>query len=400
MRYRVPAAVLFTPILLIAVLLGTGCATTGPMTDAGVDGGRAADAGPDFDASRLESLAQSVGFQWTGVAASADGRIFVSHPRWDGPYKGAVFEIVDGRARRYPDGQWNRWPPAPTETQNERDQDPAYRFVCVQSVHIDAKHRMWVLDPASPGFGGVVPGAAKLVEIDLETDRVVRVIRFDESIAPEASYLNDVRLDVERNVAFITDSGLGAIIVVDLETNRSRRVLASHRSTKAEADAVPVIGGREWRFGQTPAGEVPQIHSDGIAYNPADDHVYYQALTARTLYRIPASVLADFEQPEWAIRLAIEDLGPSVLTDGMDADADGNVYFTALERDAIVYRTPAGEYRTLVTSENLSWPDSLAITPEGVVFTTARIHETKGFSFDGLMPSEPYGLWRAPLPGE
>ena len=383
-------------VLAKVVSMIAGCQPMPPRTvEAPAD---QAAASPDYGASRLESVAQSVGFQWTGVAASADGRVFVNFPRWDGPYRWAVAELVDDMYRPYPDGQWNRWPPAEAEIAGEPD--PAYRFVCVQSVHIDANNRMWVLDPASPGFGGVVPGAAKLVEIDLATDRVVRVIRFNESIAPEASYLNDVRLDVERNVAFITDSGLGAIIVVDLETNRSRRVLANHPSTKAESDVVPVIGGREWRFGQTPTGDVPQIHSDGIAYNPVDDHVYYQALTARTLYRIPAGMLADFERSEWAIAQAVENLGPSVLTDGMDADRQGNVYFTALEQDAIVYRMPEGAYRTLVTSENLAWPDSLAITPEGVVFTTARIHETKAFSFNGLMPSEPYGLWQAPLPGQ
>ena len=385
--------VVLAPLLALQAASHQGCA---PMPHVGDADGPPSmvESGPDFDASRLEAIAQSVGFQWTGVAASADGRVFVSHPRWDGPYKGAVFEVVDGLARPYPDGQWNRWPP----TETDLDPDPAYRFVCVQSVHVDANDRLWVLDPASPSFQGVVPGAAKLVEIDLASDRVVRVIRFDETIAPPQSYLNDVRLDVERNVAFITDSGLGAIVVVDLDTNESRRVLADHSSTKAHEDVVPVIGGRAWRLGQTPSGPVPQIHADGIAYSPADDYVYYQALTARTLYRIPAGVLADFEQREWAIAQAVEDLGPSVLTDGMDADAAGNLYFTALERDAIVYRTHAGDYRTLIASDELAWPDSLALTPEGLYFTTARIHQTKNFSFDGLMPSEPYGLWRIPIP--
>lgn len=353
---------------------------------------------PHFAADRLEPVLMSPGFQWTGVAATADGRVFVSFPNWDGPYHGAVYEIVNGVRRAYPDGQWNRWPPATPTTQTELDPDPAYRFVCVQSVYVDAKDRLWILDPASPRFEGVVPGAAKLVEVDLATDRVVRVIRFDDSIAPKDSYLNDVRIDARRNVAFITDSGLGALVVVDLNTNQSRRVLEGHASTRAEPGVVPIVGGREWRLGQTPTGPVPQVHADGIAYNPADDYVYYQALTARTLYRVPAAVLADFSQSEFAIARAVERVGQSVVTDGMDADAAGNVYFTALERDAIVYRTPGGEYRTLVKDANLAWPDSLAITPRGLLITTSRIHETKAFSFDGLMPQEPYGLWRAPLP--
>lgn len=379
------------PALALALALG-GCHATPPGEDQIVVLLQRTQ--PDYDASRLEPILMSQGFQWTGVAATDDGRVFVSYPNWDGPYRWAVAELVDGVHRPYPDGQWNRWPPAETELET----DPAYRFVCVQSVYADGKNRLWILDPASPRFEGVVPGAAKLVEVDLSTDQVVRVIRFDDSVAPKESYLNDVRIDVQRNVAFITDSGLGALVVVDLNTNQTRRVLADHPSTKAEKGVIPVIGGRELRIGQTPHGVVPQIHADGIAYNPLDDYVYYQALTARTLYRVPASVLADFGASDWAIAQAVERVGPSVMTDGMDADAEGNVYFTALEKNAIIYRTPAGDYRTLIEEKNLAWPDSLAITPDGVYITTSRIHQTKRFSFDGLMPREPYGLWRAPLP--
>lgn len=378
-------------VLVFTTMVLAGCQSAIRDDDAAVLRQRSQ---PDYASDRLEPILMSQGFQWTGVAATSDGRVFVSYPRWDGPYQWAVAEIVRGVLRPYPDGQWNRWPPA----ESDLDADPAYRFVCVQSVHVDARDRLWILDPASPRFEGVVPGAAKLVEVDLETDRVVRVIRFDHSIAPQKSYLNDVRIDVERNVAFITDSGLGALVVVDLNTNQSRRVLANHTSTKAEKGVVPIIGGRALRVGQTPRGAVPQIHADGIAYNPADDFVYYQALTARTLYRIPAAVLADFSKREHEIASAVEEVGPSVLTDGMDADADGNVYFTALEEDAIIYRTPQGQYRTLVQDPRLAWPDSLAITPDGLYVTTSRIHETKRFSFDGLMPGEPYGLWRAPRP--
>lgn len=389
MRRALPAVAL--PALALT-LAQAGCQAPPPLGEkpAVLESARA----PDFAPDRLEPITMSQGFQWTGVAATDDGRIFVSYPRWDGPYQWAVAEIVRGVFRPYPDGQWNRWPPADTDL----DADPAYRLVCVQSVHVDAKNRLWILDPASPRFEGVVPGAAKLVEVDLDTDQVVRVIRFDASIAPERSYLNDVRIDVQRNVAFITDSGLGALVVVDLNTNQTRRVLADHPSTKAQKGVVPIIGGRELRVGQAPGGPVPQIHADGVAYNPADDHVYYQALTARTLYRIPALVLADFDASDWTIAQAVEPVGPSVMTDGMDADATGNVYFTALEDDAIVYRTPEGDYRTLIGDKGLAWPDSLAITPDGVYITTSRIHQTKRFSFDGLMPREPYGLWRAPMP--
>jgi hypothetical protein len=103
--------------------------------------------------------------------------------------------------------------------------------VCVQSVVVDDQDALWVLDPASPKTEAVVKGGPKLVKIDLAT-RVTQSVIFDEDVAPERSYLNDVRLDTKTGHAFITESGTGAIIVVDLKSGKARRLLASDPSTK------------------------------------------------------------------------------------------------------------------------------------------------------------------------
>ena len=51
-----------------------------------------------------------------------------------------------------------------------------------------------MIDPAAPATGFIVPGGPKLVEIDLKTDKVVQNYRFGGDVAPQGSYLNDVRL--------------------------------------------------------------------------------------------------------------------------------------------------------------------------------------------------------------
>ena len=66
-------------------------------------------------------------------------------------------------------------------------------FVCVQSVVADAHGNLWVVDPAAPATAPVVQGGPKLVRIDLKANKVAQVIRFDETVAPQGSYLNDVR---------------------------------------------------------------------------------------------------------------------------------------------------------------------------------------------------------------
>jgi hypothetical protein len=76
-----------------------------------------------------------------------------------------------------------------------------------------------VVDPAAPGNAFIVPGGPKLVRVDLATDRVAEAIAFDETVASQGSYLNDVRFSPDGSHAYLTDSGTtGALVVVDLRT--------------------------------------------------------------------------------------------------------------------------------------------------------------------------------------
>ncbi|HSO23444.1 MAG TPA: L-dopachrome tautomerase-related protein, partial [Chondromyces sp.] len=260
----------FTPVLMFVACIA-GCADPGP------------EGAPDAAAVKtqaLEVVAESER-QWTGVAVTREGRVFVNFPRWSPEVPVSVAELqADGALAAFPDQGWNAWSPG---------SDPTSVWVCVQSVVADGEGSLWVLDPANPGFAGVVPGGPKLVEIDIPTGAIIQTIRFDNTVAPSESYLNDVRLDHLHATAYITDSGLGALVVVNLATGASRRVLADHPSTKAE-DTVLVIGGEPWL---RPDGSAPQVHADGIAYDRARDLVYFQALTGRTLYRISGAALRD-----------------------------------------------------------------------------------------------------------
>jgi Major royal jelly protein len=77
----------------------------------------------------------------------------------------------------------------------------------------------------------------------LATNKVVQTISLDENVAPKRSYLNDLRLDTKTGHAFITESGTGAIIVVDLKSGKARRLLANNPSTKLEPEAEIVVDG-------------------------------------------------------------------------------------------------------------------------------------------------------------
>ena len=328
--------------------------------------------------------------QCTGVAVSRKGRVFASFPLWHDGHRIHVAEVFeDGTYAPYPNESWNSW----------RESGPVAgeQFVCVQSVYTDDTDRLWVLDPANPRMRGVVPDGAfpKLVMFDLSTNTPTRTYDLS-SVAPAGSYLNDVRIDTLTGHAFMTDSSLGGLVVLDLNSGTGRRVLAEHPATKAEPDVIPIVGGRELRFAGGPnQGQVPQVHSDGIAFDPVRRFVYWQALTSRTLYRLPAEALIDASLADAALAASIENLGPTVMTDGMEVDARGNVYFSAIEESAVVVRTPDGKLHTLARAELLSWPDSFALGPGGSLYvTTAQIHKTSWFTPDGSMPTTPYRIFR------
>lgn len=363
----------------------------------------------------ITEVFRSDGYQFTGVAISSAGRLFVNFPRWGGPYRMAVAEIRrDGTPVPFPNDGWNRTDPTPTIPGGP----PDLRFICVQSVTVDDQDHLWVLDPASPNLAGVVRvgGGPKLVRFNLndkDPASSAKVFYFDPVIAPDNSYLNDLRVDTRRGFAYITDSGRGGLVVLDLNTGLARRLLDNHPSVLSDANLVPVIEGRDLRNRQS--GQVPQIHADGLALSPDAEYVYYQALTAKRLFRIPTAALRDAALSPDQVAAAVEDLGETVVTDGMQMDADGNLYFSALEMDAIVVRTPDGRLVTHARDIRLAWPDSFAIgpvrgpnpeprrrpartpAPQYLYVTTAQIHRTSNFSPNGSSPNQPYRIFRMPL---
>ena len=113
----------------------------------------------------------------------------------------------------------------------------------------------------------------KLVRIDLASNKVVRTYPFDERVAPQGSYLNDIRFSPDGEWGYVTGSGRGAILVVNLETGDIRRVLDGVSSTQAEKGVLVHIDGKPLR---RPDGKAPSFAADGIALSRDGDTLYWQ----------------------------------------------------------------------------------------------------------------------------
>ena len=325
--------------------------------------------------------------QMAPVAISSTGRLFISVPRWVDEPTPSVAEIAaDGSLTPYPNEAMNAWDKVPGESAAEH-------FVSIQSVVVDEEDALWILDPASPFFRGVVPGGAKLVRVDLATNEVTRVYHFDDESVPVKAYLNDVRF--AHGHAFISDSGLGSIIVVDLDTGKARRLLDGHPSTTVEQGVEPMIGGREWKF---PNGKVPQVHIDGIAIDPQREYVYYKPLVGITLYRVPIAALLDESLSPEEVGSQVELVAETEPTDGLEFDAQGNLYMTALEENAIKVMRPDGRIELVASGGDFKWPDTIAMSRDGdLLFSNAQFHLLPDFNGGEDKRTQPYKVFRLKL---
>lgn len=342
--------------------------------------------------SLLEKVATFRGAMPTGVTVAASGRIFVNFPQWGDRAPFAVAEVKKGKVVPFPNVALNRADP----------KRPAETFLSVQSVVADAKNRLWVLDTAAPGFQAPIAGGAKLVAIDLATNKVVRTLVLPDSAVLESTYLNDVRFDLRQGkegVAYVTDSstsGPGAILVVDLASGSATRRLSGHPSTAADPSFTPTIDGEPLK--NRPAGgeEAPfRVAADGIALSSDGATLYYAALSSRRWYAAPTAALRDANVSDEQLAAQVKDLGVREgASDGLEADDQGRVFATDYENNAI-RRWSAGTWATTIRDPRLSWPDTIAIGPDQYLYVIAnQLHRQPGFHGGKDLRKKPYELLR------
>ena len=330
---------------------------------------------------RSAALSQVAQFdhQATGVAVTADGRRFVNFPRWTDDAPVSVAEVLpNGSLRPYPDAKWNGWRNARANELPVGD-----HFVCVQSVVPDGHGNLWVLDPGAPGNEKILPGAPKLVRIDLATNRVTKVIRMAEDVALQGTYLNDIRFSPDGRIGYITDSGTrGAIIVVDLESGRGWRALDGNPATQIDKSVTVTLDGKPLK---RPDGRQPAFAADGIALSNDGRTLYWQALTGRTLYSIDTGLLRhDVSEARRAEN--VRTVAQTHVADGLWMSKAGVLYLTS-PTDYSIKRLNGSAVETVLTDRRLRWPDTFAEGPDGRIYVTAsHIQDTMWFT-PGAPPS-------------
>ncbi|HEX8414899.1 MAG TPA: L-dopachrome tautomerase-related protein [Sphingomicrobium sp.] len=318
------------------------------------------------------TLVASFDHQVTGVAVTTDGRRFVNFPRWTDDAPISVAEVMnDGSLRPYPDAKWNEWRNARANELGVAD-----HFVCVQSIVPDGHGNLWVLDPGAPGNEKIMPGAPKLVKVDLRSNTVAKVIPVPEDVALQGTYLNDIRFSPDGRIGYITDSGArGAIIVVDLESGKSWRALDGHPSTQVDKSVTVALDGKPLR---RPDGRQPMFAADGIAISNDGKTLFFQALTGNTLYAIDTDLLRQ-DTPDAQRATGVRRVATTHVADGLWMSKAGVLYLTS-PTDYSIKRLSGTTVETVLTDRRLRWPDTFSEGPDGLMYVTAsHIQDTNWF---------------------
>ncbi len=336
---------------------------------------------PVLPAAALEVVAD-LDYPPGNIAVSRTGRVFFSfHPGGDPPI--AVAELVGGKPIPYP------------------DQASQARYQSVLALRIDGQGRLWALDYAHYGWG-----QPRLLAFELDSGALVHEYDFPSEVAGLLSMVNDFQVDPAGEKIYIAESNpirqKPALIVYDIASQTSRRLLERHSSVRAKDYVLETPERRMLVFGIFPL----RIGVDSIALDKRGEWLYYGPVSGDRLHRIATRDLNDTALDDDALGVRVENFGPKPLSDGLSMDVEDNVYLTDPEHGAILALGPDRSLRTLVKDPRLRWPDGLSFGPDGWLYVTCSALQHVLFVRTAHMRAHaPYQIFRfkpgpAGVPGQ
>lgn len=296
----------------------------------------------------------------------------------------------------------NNWSPFPNEEMNTPGSGASVELDAVLGLACDSKGVVWMLDNGRRT--GVLP---KLVAWDTKKDQLSRVIVIDKTALSPHSFLKNVVLDPVAPYVYISDPADGltsAIIVVDIDTGVTRRVLEGHNSVQMdpgislEVEGGPVEVRRpDGRLATPLAGVSP------IAIDRKGDWLYYGPRDGASLFKIKTDLLRRSDIAPHTLISQVIGVSPKPVCESMVIDSKGRIYFGDISRGAVDYVTPDEDYlnlRLLMRDPRIAWPGGLVIGPNGHLhFFSSQLHRTPFFNGGKDVTAPPFSIFKArPLP--
>ncbi len=329
-----------------------------------------------------------------GLAITPSGDYIISCHQFFHPTYAVLRLNRDGIWEPFPNIQMNT--PAPG---NQLALDSVLGIVC------DEDGVVWMLDN-----GRRSQTAPKLVGWDTTKDESTALRQVINFVAPtvlKTTFLRNLALDPEKPFIYISDPAMGpdaALIVVDLKTNLTRRVLQGHYSVQPDPTVSLELDGKPVEAKSQDGKSVQPLSGvSPLAVDAEGKWLYFGPMHGRTLYRVETQFLQDPTLDPNQLSAKVQGFSSKPICDSIAIDPRGNVYFGDIGGNAIGYVTEDEkylQYHYLIQDGRLIWPGGLTFGTDGKLhFFSNQLHRTPIYNGGKNVSTPPFEIFRVkPLP--
>lgn len=327
------------------------------------------------------TVEQSVG----NIAFTHKGDLVYSHhPFFNPAHRVVKYNAKTKTTTPFPNEEWN----TPRETDD-------HYLSNVLGIRNDENGIVWMLD-----MGQRNPVTSKIVGWNTITDKLERIYYLPETSVAPTSQPNDMVVDTKHGLFIIADEGIGnggdgssaALIIVDMKTGKTRRLLEGHSTTLPE-NLPTVVNGKPLAVN----GKNLLVGCDGITADKNFEWVYYAPLNGTKLYRVKTTDLLNENLSEAELDKRIETYSDKPNNGGLSIDDAGNLYLTAMESNSVaVILAKDKSVHNIVTDEKLLWADGVSYNvKDGYMYVSAaQVHLGAVFNNGKNLATAPFYIFR------
>jgi len=321
---------------------------------------------------------------------SSDRLIFSYHPFYQPKVK--VGELLaDGKVKPFPNSDWQQ-----CHDPQGKPKDPHTCLNWVLGLRTDDRDRVWLLDSgqAEPRI------EPKLVAWDTRKNQLDRIIPLPFPVSIPESQHNDFVISNRHQAIVIADEAIAtgpvgdkaALVVVDLTTGKSRRVLEGDTSVMPDLQRPLIIDSTS----ANPKRIEVFVGADGIALDSAQHWLYFAPMNKDKVYRVAMADLLNPDLSPKALSAKVEEYADKPNNGGLSIDSADNLYLTDVGERAIGIIPATGrQYQTYVHDERMVWPDGVSFGKDGYLYSGAAQLPLSGALNNGKAENRPpYYIFR------
>ena len=331
------------------------------------------------------SLDQAVG----NIAYTKTGQlVFSHHPFFKPEIRVATYNEKTKKVIPFPNKEWN----IPKINSDLYLDD-------VLGIRNDKDGIVWMLDMGTRS--NITP---KLVGWNTKTNQLERIYYIPAPTTLNTSQPNDFVIDSKHHVFVIADEDIArggdgsqaALVIVDMKTGKTRRVLQGRESTRADINMPIVID--DSVLGVTANGIKSPIFvgADGITLDNNNEWLYYAPLCGNKLYRLKMTDLLNEKLTDDELDRKVEVYSEKRNNGGLSIDIKGNIYLTNIESQSIGFiDAKTKEYSVFSQNKQMLWPDGISYNKDGYMYVSAaQVHLGTVFNNAENKTSAPFYIFR------